>query len=245
MRTRLRVHRQQDEDALRVTPGRAAPGQAPPAIAPLVSLQRTLGNAAFQRYLQRETGSPGRSDAVQREPDQPGKQADAAPGSRSITLLKIKTADGKEVRGPGKRKGHEGAFELLGFSNDTVRSPANMVGRRPPGDTDTNTEHFEGGSRTTSKELAEFTFIKALDASSPLLLQYSVNGKPLVMELEVFKVDPNGLESLVMKLELPDVLITSARPGGNANDNANTPLESISVQSLGISTTILDPLVRR
>ena len=132
MRTRLRVHRQQDEDALRATPGRAAPGQAPPATAPLVSLQRTLGNAAFQRYLQRETGSPGRSDAVQREPDQPGKQADAAPGSQSITLLKIKTADGKEVRGPGKRKGHEGAFELLGFSNDTVRSPANVVGRRPP-----------------------------------------------------------------------------------------------------------------
>ena len=245
MKSRLRARRSHEDELIAPESAqRPAAGPARP-LTGLMALQKTIGNAALQRQLQGQSKTAEPSGA-QRAPDQPGTKTDAAPPKpQSIMLLKITTADGKEIRGPSKRKGHEGKFELLGFRNEKSQNMARPMGRPNSGEPSTSTEYSEDATVTKSKELAEFTFIKTVDSASPLLMQYAVSGQKLVMQVELITVGQDGRESPTLKIDLPDVVITSAQPGGNDADKANTPLESISVQSVGVTTTAFKALERR
>ena len=237
MRTRLRRHRGEEEEyASQSAPAKTRAGQPGQAAAPALSLQRTLGNAAFRRYLQGDTERGPASGLISRDSAKEKLEQAAPVAVNKYSFFMTMTDDkGKQIPGPVKRKGREGQFELLSFKLDNSRSN-NPTGRVR--DSSQNTK-YDGDTTTVSTDgVVSFSFIKRADIVSPQLMQMLNSGQHVIMHIEMVMDDTDGKESVTLMADMKDVLLTGYQLAGTDNDKDRSTLENITAETTGMVTVL-------
>jgi type VI secretion system secreted protein Hcp len=118
-----------------------------------------------------------------------------------------------DIKGESGDSKHKEEIEVLSFSYGVV-----------------NTGSSSGGSGGGSgrADLSDFTLVKRVDKSSPVLFQHCATGTHI--KEATFVVRKAGGEQLeYLKIKLADVLVSSVRPGGSSQGADTIPLEEVSL----------------
>lgn len=234
MRTRLRISRDREDKPSQTTPASLLPPSSANAVGSLLHMQQTVGNAATRRFLQGGTTSTVvRRDVAKDKPPTPA----TAGKPHTIIFATMATLDGKLIRGTSKHKGREGQLELQYFSQEKTGLPAGSTTQGREGKREApKTERIAGANVTTSKDRAEFSLSKLIDAATPPLAEAAVSGTAVRMRVDFVRVDEQGRETLALSFELPEALLSHYSVGSNGPDE----FETMSIQTQGMSITIPD-----
>lgn len=233
MKTRLRSQRRREDEPL--PPARTPePGShVPQRQTALLSLQRTLGNTAMRRYL---TGEQSAAQFISRDTAKETVEQNAPAKSRKATFfMTITDEKGKPIRGPSKRKGHEGQFELSSFN---VFGPQAGVNGNGSGGPSRETKHDGDTTTVTSKELVSFQFVKPIDDASATLVDMVASGHHCTMHIEMVVTEVDGKESAALTVDMKEVLLTGYQPAGTDNSKERIPLEVIGAETIGMVTVV-------
>ena len=124
-------------------------------------------------------------------------------------FLKIGT-----ICGESSDQNHSQWIEILSFSCGVTQTATGSAS--------------SGGARTAERcNLQDFSVVKALDDSSPLLFKSCAAGEHISeVKLEICRA--TGDKAKYMEYKMADVVITSVRPGGAAQGGETLPLEEVS-----------------
>jgi len=107
---------------------------------------------------------------------------------------------------------HKGEIDILSFSWGVTQAASQASGRVSSGRAD----------------VQDFSVVKHLDKSSPLLFAAACHGDHI--KQAVFTLRKAGESPLdFYKVTMSDVLISSVRPGGNAGGDGTSPMEEVSL----------------
>lgn len=123
-------------------------------------------------------------------------------------FLKIDGVDGES-----SDDGHKNWIEILSFHHG-VSQPAS--GSRSSG----------GAASSERANHQDFSVVKAVDKSSPLLFLHCCNGKH-VKEVKLELCRAADKKTKYLEYKLSDVIVSSVRPGGSSQGSETLPLEEI------------------
>jgi type VI secretion system secreted protein Hcp len=96
------------------------------------------------------------------------------------------------------------------------------------GATQTGTSSHGTGGGSGKVNVSDFSFVKKIDKSSPVLFQKCATGEHIKDGLFVVR-KAGGTQLEYLKIKLTDILISSYRPGGSAHGADEIPLEEVSL----------------
>lgn len=118
-----------------------------------------------------------------------------------------------KIPGGSTAKGHEQWIEILSFSHGAVQPARGSQSSGGSG----------GGSRV---DLQDFSVVKLMDKTSPLLFLNCCKGEHLEATIELCQAA--GTQEKYLEYKLKEVVISSVRPGGSSQGGENFPLEEVS-----------------
>ncbi len=118
-----------------------------------------------------------------------------------------------DIAGESRHQYHSGWIEVMSFSWGVNQTGAGSTG---------------GGGGAGKASFSNFTIVKTLDKASPLLMLACASGEHLP-EVTIEFQRTEGGQQQYLKIKMTEVLISSYRPGGNAQGAEVLPLEEISL----------------
>ena len=118
------------------------------------------------------------------------------------------------IQGESTDEKHKDQIEALSFSWGATQ-PASVASAT-------------GGRTAERVNVQDFSFVKVLDKSSPILFQACCDGRH-IKEVTVELCEAASDKHPYMKYKLENVIISSVRPGGSAQGGETKPLEEISL----------------
>ena len=104
------------------------------------------------------------------------------------------------------------------------------------GMTNSGTTHVGGGAGAGKVEVHDFSFVKKIDKSSPVLFLHCANGKH-IPDTTIDICRAGGDKQCYMKYELKDAIVSSCNVAGNTNSGNDKPIESLSLNFAKIKWT--------
>lgn len=122
----------------------------------------------------------------------------------------IKIGDVKGESGDSK---HKDEIEVLSFHFGVSNAGSSGMG---------------SGGGSGRAQVADFSFVKKVDKSSPVLFQHCATGEHIKSAMFVIR-RAGGTQLEYLKIKLADVLVSSVRPGGSSQGSDEVPLEEVSL----------------
>jgi len=118
-----------------------------------------------------------------------------------------------DIKGEASDSKHKGEIEVLSFHW---------------GVSNTGGFAFGGGGGTGKAQVSDFSFVKRVDKSSPILFQKCCEGEHIKDANFVIR-KAGGTQLEYLKIKFTDVLVSSLRPGGSSQGSDDIPLEEVSL----------------
>jgi type VI secretion system secreted protein Hcp len=118
-----------------------------------------------------------------------------------------------DIKGESADSKHKEEIEVLSFSFGVMNTGSSGMG---------------SGGGSGRADLTDFSIVKKVDKSSPVLFQHCATGTHI--KEATFVVRRAGGDQLeYLKIKLADILVSSVRPGGSSSGADSIPIEEVAL----------------